>query len=185
MNPVTATVVIGSLAGAQGALSFAQADQQNKRVKSSLRSSAEAAAAKTGQLKDAARLDSVQTSREADRARARARVLAAAGGRGEDTSLLDIISQSTADEGLNLSTIGTNLTNNTRAVNSGAKADQAQIAGQYQNPLLATVMGLLQGAQQGIMIAGGVNSLYGSSSTSAPSPMGTYEDFVRAHGGTP
>lgn len=161
MGPETA-IALGVV---QAGLTAAGAIQQNNAVKRSLASSARSAASNAAQIRDQSRLEASKTQREADRARARARVLLASSGRTDgDLSAIDILSQASFDEAMNLSIIDQNRANAVRSNASAAEAQQASIASQYQNPILATLQGMIGGVQTGLLLNQGFSSLTASAS---------------------
>lgn len=173
MGPET-VIALGAV---QAGLTAAGAIKQNQAVKRSLRSSAEAAASNAAQIRDSSRLESSKVERQAAQARARAKVLLAASGRGLDTSGLDILTQATADEAFNLSVIDTNAMSAGRSVASGAAAQQAQIASQYQNPILASLQGALAGIQSGLLINQGFQGLTATTPSTPVLPQSQTEVF--------
>lgn len=156
--------MFGPIAGAAlaiggGALSYGQAQEQNRAARRSSSSARRAAGVSEQQVNEAAELEKLKRRRDAERIAGRIRVAAAASG--FDTGSGDFITAADQNE-LDLITdqsiIERNASNQIARIRSGLDADLTQIRSRMVDPLVAAFGGGLQGGMTGLQIGGAVDS---------------------------
>lgn len=159
MDPVSATLLaIGTAGGA--ASSAAAASQQNRNIERSMQSQVNAANTQQQQLVDQSALERIKNIRQAQQIQGRIRV--SAGERGiaySSGSIGALQRQGDYDASLNDAIIGRNLSNQIARVRSGAQANLTALASSQQSPILAGLMGGVQGLQTGLSIGAAVDNI--------------------------
>lgn len=154
LGPVGLAVGVGTIG-----LGLLQTFQQNNAVRAAMEAEARAAAIQRAQIRDQTALERIKISRETSSQRARATTLLASRGVLGGVSALDILSQATADKGMNTSILESNARMAGAQASSRSSAQIASLRGSYQNPLLAGINSTFSGFQNALMVAQGMDAL--------------------------
>jgi len=161
LDPVSALVIGGGMAAAQGGLSIAQASARNSALS---RSAASANANARTELEQQNRVAGIQTTRarqNAARVRGLITVAAASRGVGAGGSVAALERNVDQDTALNQYAIDTNHYGAGQRVLAQLANVNQNLANEGQNPLLSGVTGALQGFSTGLSIAGGIKGIMG------------------------
>jgi hypothetical protein len=158
MDPVSATLIVGSTVASAGS-SYAAARQQNAAARRSAQSAADADLIRRRQLQAQADLEKQKRIDEARQIAGRIRVVSAERGVGSGGSAAALERQNAIDLSTNQGVIEQNLAAGLLSSGQSLEAQLAQLSAATRNPLLETFLGGLQGAGTGLSIAGGVLDL--------------------------
>lgn len=142
-------------AGAMGAMSYINAENQNSSAKKQAEATNKATEAQQKQLVEQAALEKQKRVSEAQQIRSKLRVASGESG----VALASAERQAGFDLSLNLNVLNDNLENQLALVRSQGQADLAALEGRYQNTLLSTLTGGLQGAATGLAITNAVSGI--------------------------
>jgi len=155
-----------------GGLGFAQAQQRNQALESSMNAQNRALGVQQQQLVDQTAIERQRIERQQQQIEGRIRVLAGESGIGTTSgTALALQQQNEHDAGLNFAILDRNLRNNLAAVQTGAAANMQQLQSQAQNPLLSAFTGALTGMNSGLSIASAVDAFNRDRNTPQPEPF--------------
>lgn len=148
-----------------GATSAAAASGQNRAIKRSMQSRADAAKAQQRQLGVAAGVEKQKRINEAQAIEGRIRVAAADAGVSTDGSYSQLLAQNDYDAAASRAITDANYRANIDYTNSGLAADFASLRASARNPILDGFVGGLSGAQAGLSLGNSIEDYVNSSDT--------------------
>lgn len=146
------SLVTLAAAGASTFLTIEQARAQNKAIQRSMNSQAQAAGIQQEQLVEQAAVERRRIQNQTQQIEGRLRVAAGESGVGLGGSMEALGRQAQIDQATNLAILDSNLDNQQQRVQSGLEANLASLSAQTQNPLLAGLVGGINGLQTGLSI---------------------------------
>jgi hypothetical protein len=164
---IGAAVTLAATA-ASTTMSVMAASQQNQAIAASMKAQQEATRAQQQQLADQVGMEKEKVRRQTGQIIGRMRVAGGESGLGFGGSMQALQQQANMDMGMNLQAMDQNYWNQIGAVQSGHRANMAQMQGQVQNPLIAGFTGGLTGMSTGLQIGGGIESFGRMVSTPKP-----------------
>jgi len=148
-----------ALGGLHGAISATQASSQNKAIRRSAESQQRAANAQAEQLDARTAVESGRLRRRAEQVAGRLRVAQADSGAKFSGSFENLAFQSDIGTGRNLAILDKNLAIQRSSLESGLDVRFSELGRMMQNPLIASILGGLQGVQTGLSLSAGVKEL--------------------------